>query len=112
MKSIIREVGSNEFPRVKVSVGRRPAQMDLADFVLSRFDSHEKKTLDEELEASVDALFEILEHDVVTAQNHWNGWIAPSVLAMSEEERRRRDELDRERARQEAFLKNAERCGD
>ena len=37
MKNIIQHVGSQEFVRIRVGVGKKPDHMDLADYVLSRF---------------------------------------------------------------------------
>ena len=37
IKNIISHLGTQEFPRVKVGVGEKPKEMDLADHVLSRF---------------------------------------------------------------------------
>ncbi|MBR6826089.1 MAG: aminoacyl-tRNA hydrolase, partial [Oscillospiraceae bacterium] len=51
IKSIIQEVGSQEFPRVKIGVGGKPhAEADLADWVLSGFTPAEDKALQEALE--------------------------------------------------------------
>lgn len=45
MKSVIQQLGSQEFPRLRLGVESRgktaPAQMDLSDFVLSRFSDEE-----------------------------------------------------------------------
>ena len=37
IKNIIAHLGTQEFPRIKVGIGDKPRQMDLADYVLSRF---------------------------------------------------------------------------
>lgn len=37
MKNIIAHLGTQDFPRIRVGVGEKPAGMDLADYVLGRF---------------------------------------------------------------------------
>lgn len=37
MKNIISHLGTQEFVRVRVGIGKKPDRMDLADYVLSRF---------------------------------------------------------------------------
>ena len=39
MKSLIQHLGSGDFPRVRLGVGAKPPQMDLADYVLGHFPS-------------------------------------------------------------------------
>lgn len=46
VRSIIRELGTDAFPRIKVGVGQKPhPDYDLADWVLSNFTQAEQKTL-------------------------------------------------------------------
>ena len=37
IKNIIAHLGTQEFPRVRIGVGEKPARMDLADYVLGHF---------------------------------------------------------------------------
>jgi len=46
LKSIIEQLGTEEFPRLRVGVGRGDARRDLADHVLSRFDPDERETIE------------------------------------------------------------------
>ena len=45
LQNIIYLSGSDEFPRVKIGIGKKPEQWDLADWVLSRFTESEQKEL-------------------------------------------------------------------
>lgn len=74
IKSIISEVGSQEFPRVKIGVGAKPhPEQDLADWVLSSFSAKEEKDLTSALERAADAALCIIEKSVSEAANRFNG---------------------------------------
>lgn len=74
IKSIIQELGSQNFPRVKIGVGGKPnPQQDLADWVLSGFDGADKKALDFALQNAGDAALCIMEKSVQEAANKYNG---------------------------------------
>ena len=74
IKSIIQEVGSQEFPRVKIGVGAKPhPDYDLADWVLSAFTSLEEKALAVSLENGANAALTIIEQGVPEAANKFNG---------------------------------------
>jgi PTH1 family peptidyl-tRNA hydrolase len=74
IKSIIQEVGSQEFPRVKIGVGAKPhPDYDLADWVLSAFSSLEEKALAVSLENGAKAALTIIDHGVPEAANKFNG---------------------------------------
>lgn len=74
IKSIISEVGSQAFPRVKIGVGAKPhAEQDLADWVLSTFSPSEEKALVSALERAADATLCIIDRGVPEAANRFNG---------------------------------------
>ena len=74
IKSIIAEIGSQEFPRVKIGVGAKPhQQQDLADWVLSGFSASEEKDLVSALARSAEAALCIIDHGVPEAANRYNG---------------------------------------
>lgn len=74
IKSIIHEVGSQDFPRVKIGVGAKPhPEQDLADWVLSSFSAKEDKDLSSALVRSADAALCIIDHSVSEAANRYNG---------------------------------------
>ena len=74
IKSIIQEVGSQEFPRVKIGVGAKPhPDYDLADWVLSAFTSLEEKALSVSLENGAKAALTIIDQGVPEAANKFNG---------------------------------------
>ena len=74
IKSIIQEIGSQDFPRVKIGVGAKPhPQFDLADWVLSTFSAQEDKALAGSLANAADAALAIIDHGVPEAANKFNG---------------------------------------
>ena len=56
LKNIIANLGSDVFMRVKMGVGEKPPGWDLADYVLGRFSSPERKMMEEGAERAVDAI--------------------------------------------------------
>ncbi len=74
IKSIIAELGSQNFPRVKIGVGAKPhPDYDLADWVLSTFSAQEEKALQPALEKAADAALAIVDHGTQDAANRFNG---------------------------------------
>ena len=74
IKSIIQELGSQAFPRVKIGVGGKPdPNADLADWVLSGFTAKEEKALAVALENAAEAALVIIEKGVPEAANRFNG---------------------------------------
>ena len=74
IKSIIQELGSQTFPRVKIGVGAKPhPDYDLADWVLSNFSAQEEKALTVSLPNAADAALAIIDSSVPEAANKFNG---------------------------------------
>ena len=55
-KSIAQHSGTDQFPRLRVGVGRGDGRRDLSDHVLSRFDADERATIDEAIGRATDAV--------------------------------------------------------
>lgn len=74
IKSIINELGSQDFPRVKIGVGAKAhPDQDLAEWVLSAFNKEENTLLNNVLEKAADAALCIVERGVSSAANSYNG---------------------------------------
>ncbi|MDD6856175.1 MAG: aminoacyl-tRNA hydrolase [Oscillospiraceae bacterium] len=74
IKSIIAELGSQEFPRVKLGVGAKPhPDFDLAAWVLSTFSAQEEKALSVSLENGAQAALTIIDQGTAAAANKFNG---------------------------------------
>jgi peptidyl-tRNA hydrolase, PTH1 family len=72
MKSIIYQLNSDKFPRVRVGVGA--PKYGLVDHVLGRFSDEERKLVDEAVKASGEAVMEMIQNDVQTAMNKYNSF--------------------------------------
>lgn len=72
MKDIIRHLGTQGFTRVKIGVGAKPPGWDLADHVLSRFPSGERRAVDEAIERAADAVETIIRDGADAAMNLYN----------------------------------------
>lgn len=73
LKSIIAHLDSEDFPRVKIGVGKKPnAYMDLADWVLGRFPKELEPQLKEALENADGAISLIVQDKFDRAMNLYN----------------------------------------
>ena len=73
IKSIIAQIGTQNFYRIKVGVGAKPKGWDLADYVLGRFSSEERELVDKAICDAADAVEMILKDGIEAAMNHYNG---------------------------------------
>lgn len=72
IKNIIANLGTQDFPRIKVGVGAKPPRMDLADYVLSRFGAGEQKLMDEAFGEAAEAAVMMMTDGAERAMNHFN----------------------------------------
>jgi PTH1 family peptidyl-tRNA hydrolase len=72
LRSISSAVGSKEYVRVRVGVGRPPGRMDPADFVLKDFGSVERKELPWLLDAAADAVEMVVLEGLEAAQRRFH----------------------------------------
>jgi PTH1 family peptidyl-tRNA hydrolase len=72
MTSIIESLGTNEFPRMRLGLGRPPGRMETADFVLLPFSKSEQEVLPFLLDRAVDAVLTFINQDIETAMNTFN----------------------------------------
>ena len=72
IESILTQLGSDEFVRVRFGVGRPPAGWDSADYVLGRFASEEQDLIREAVTKAADAIEMILKEGAAPAMNRYN----------------------------------------
>lgn len=73
IKSIIAQIGTQNFYSIKVGVGAKPKGWDLADYVLGRFSPEERELVDKAICDAADAVEMILKDGIEAAMNHYNG---------------------------------------
>lgn len=73
MKSIIKHLGGDTFPRIRVGIGgERHPGMDLADYVLGHFSKEEQELLDTALDNVTKAAELIVQGDIAEAMNKYS----------------------------------------
>jgi len=72
MQSVIRQLGSREFPRLRIGIGRPPGRMDPADYVLQDFSPEEAPLMDDALAQAVAAIETWMDHGIDEAMSRYN----------------------------------------
>ena len=72
LKDIIAKTGTDVFARIRIGVGEKPDGWDLADYVLSRFSTEDRKKVDAAVGEAVDALAMIVSGQTDAAMNRYN----------------------------------------
>ena len=72
LKSIIEHLGTTEFARLRLGVGRGDTRRDLADHVLSTFESDERIELDSFITEAADAVEMFAVEGIEPVMNHYN----------------------------------------
>ena len=72
LKNIIKMLGHDTFTRVRMGVGEKPKNYDLADYVLGHFPSEERTVMDEAAKTAAEAIRMIITESADAAMNHFN----------------------------------------
>ncbi|MCD7835640.1 MAG: aminoacyl-tRNA hydrolase [Lachnospiraceae bacterium] len=72
LKSIIAQLGHDNFVRIKIGIGEKPEEYNLADYVLGHFSADERKLMEEASESAYNALRMIITEDAEAAMNSFN----------------------------------------
>lgn len=72
IKSIISHLGTEAFQRIRIGVGEKPGQMDLADYVLSRPAGEDRELIREGIEKAACAAAVLILEGAQTAMNQYN----------------------------------------
>lgn len=73
MASTIEKLGTKEFPRLRLGIGRPPGRMDPKAYVLQDFSREDMKLLPDVLDRATDAAFEFILRGLNVAMNKFNG---------------------------------------
>lgn len=72
IKNIIEQTATQVFARIKIGVGEKPANWDLADYVLSRPDKEDEAQMKEGIAQAVEAVAMMIEGNTDQAMNRYN----------------------------------------
>lgn len=72
MRNITDLLGSHDFPRIRVGIGKAPQGMDLANFVLSKFSIEEKSDIEKAIDMASEAVLEVIRSGISKAMNIYN----------------------------------------
>jgi peptidyl-tRNA hydrolase, PTH1 family len=72
LKSITKSLGTRDYHRVRVGIGRPPGRQDPADYVLSDFSPVERRELPFHLDRAADAVEALLTDGLAAAQNKYH----------------------------------------
>lgn len=75
MASTIEQLGTKDFPRLRIGIGRPPGRMNPSDYVLQSFSREEIKTLSEIIDRAADAALTFVMDGLNKAMNKFNGSI-------------------------------------
>lgn len=74
LKDLIRYLGTDQFPRIKIGVGEKPhPDYDMADWVLGKFQGEDKKIIGQAVKRAADAVELLLSQGVDKAMSRYNG---------------------------------------
>ena len=76
IKNIIAMTGTQEFARIKIGVGEKPAGYDLADYVLGHFSKEEEAFIKEGIGKAIEAAEMMLAGETDRAMNEFNRKVA------------------------------------
>lgn len=77
VKSIIQHLGTQNFPRLRLGIGRPPGRMDPAAYVLQDFRQPDDAIMEQTVDKAVEAIETFVKHGLATAMNKFNGAAAP-----------------------------------
>jgi len=72
VNSIIQEIGTKSFPRIRIGIGPSLSEQETTDFVLSPFSREERRILEDSLNKAQEALKMIIAGEIEKAMNCYN----------------------------------------
>ena len=72
LKSMRASLGTGDFYRVRVGIGRPPGRQEVADFVLSNYSAAERKVLPFQVDAAADAVECLISEGLEKTQQRFN----------------------------------------
>ena len=72
MKSVVSEIKTENFPRIRVGIGNPKYKNDLLNYILTRIPDEEYKVLESATKVAAEAISEIIKNGIDTAMNKYN----------------------------------------
>lgn len=72
MKSVVHFLNNEQFPRIRVGIGKPEYSSDMIEYVIGAIPDEEKKILDEGTEKAKEAVIEILKSGIDSSMNKYN----------------------------------------
>ena len=72
VRSVIEELGTGAFPRLRIGIGRPPAGVDPTEFVLQRFTPEERRAIDPAIDRAAEAATVVARQGLAAAMNQFN----------------------------------------
>lgn len=72
MKSVVHYLSSDEFPRVRVGIGKPEQNQDLIQYVIGPIPENEKELLEQGTTRAKDAIIEMLKNGIESGMNKYN----------------------------------------
>ena len=89
MKSIIGQIQSKDFPRIRIGIGKSGGGAEWKDFVLGKTSKQDEKLIEDAVDRAADAVGCILEKGIDTAMNEYN--VKPGLSGREDRDKTRND---------------------
>jgi PTH1 family peptidyl-tRNA hydrolase len=96
LKSLIEQLGTDQFPRLRIGVGRGDTRRDLADHVLARFEDDEREVVAETVARAADAVETFVTEGIAPMMNRFNRRTETEDRGQETEDRRQETEGSRD----------------
>lgn len=72
IKSIVQEIGTQDFPRLRIGIGRPPADLDPIEYVLGKQDDEDRAAAADAVKLAVTAITSVVADGITVAMNRFN----------------------------------------
>ena len=72
MKSVVSELGIEDFPRIRIGIGNPEYKNDLLNYILTKIPEADYKILEKSISNAADAIEEIIKNGIDIAMNKYN----------------------------------------
>lgn len=72
LEDVLRRLGTDDIPRLRIGIGPVPQQWDVTNFVLGKFTSQQRQEIDPALDQAAQAVANWVRHDIQYCMNQYN----------------------------------------